>query len=79
MVKDLTDLITALDQITSEFTSQAHSEEEIARGEVENINGVASLAGFQSAAGSAETVISVAGSIRQRSIEAATPAPGSTW
>jgi heme/copper-type cytochrome/quinol oxidase subunit 1 len=70
-------LIDYLDKITSGFISQARSED-VARAEIETVNDIASLETIQNAAGSAKLVISIAASVRQRRIEAATLAAGST-
>lgn len=77
MVKNLPDLIDDLDKITSGFISQARAEA-MAMAEIEGINDVASLEEIQTATGRAETIVSAAASVRQRRIEAATLASGST-
>jgi ubiquitin-conjugating enzyme E2 D/E len=77
MVKSLSELIENLERITDAFFSQAHKEQ-LAREEMENINDVTSLEEIQTAAGRADTIISSAASVRQRRIEGATIATGST-
>jgi hypothetical protein len=75
MVKNLSDLLDDLENITSKFISQACSEE-LAREEIEPINHASSLEEIQSATGREETVTSAPASIRQRRIEPAMLASG---
>jgi len=77
MVKNLSDLVEDLDKIASGFISYACGEQ-MAREEIDTINEIASLEEIQTASEKAETVVSAAASIRQRRIEAATLASGST-
>ncbi|RFU34279.1 hypothetical protein B7463_g2095, partial [Scytalidium lignicola] len=71
LIQDLSDLIWNLERITASFISQQRSEE-IVREAVEDISDVHSLEQIQRAAGSAESIISSAASVRQRRIETAT-------
>jgi ubiquitin-conjugating enzyme E2 D/E len=77
MVKNLSELIENLERITDVFFSQAHKEQ-LAREETENINDITNLEEIQTAAGRADTIISSAASVRQRRIEGASIATGST-